>query len=84
MGLTRESIRSSKEAETLTIKSSWTPHNLSMLDVIHGIQILLAIHCKDYLPLQKSSQGKNRSLAAPAAPAAVSAVVISNSLGQMT
>lgn len=82
MGLTRESIRSSKEAETLTIKSSWTPHNLSMLDTIHGIQILPAIHCKHYMPLQKSSQGKNRSLAAAAA-AAVSAVVISNSLDQM-
>jgi len=33
------------------------------------------------MPLQKSSQGKNRSLAAAAA--AVSAVVISNSLDQM-
>jgi hypothetical protein len=54
-----------------------------MLDTIHGIQILPAIHCKDYMPLQKSSQGKNRSLAAAAAAAAGSAVVISNSLGQM-
>jgi hypothetical protein len=47
-----------------------------------GYKSLPVIHCKDYMHLQKSSQGKNISLAAGAA-AAVSAVVISNSLGQM-